>query len=255
MRGKKDRAGDHDDEEPVQTGEQRAQVYVHAREAIEVAVDALVHDRSLDVELHVGRDRRADERQRRDQRALLGGERRQRDAAQDRFPVRPDDDRADRVGDEREDEHEERALDDAVAEEHHEGPDRRRGGRDGNEPVDPEELEARGDARELGDDVGSVRDEQREHRDDRPAKPEALADQVRQALARDHAHAGAHLLHDDQPRRRKEEQPQQREAVVRADGRVRRDASGVVAGEAGDDPGAHDREESEERGAADTDAT
>ena len=163
-----------------------------------------------------------------------------------------DDHRADRVGDEREHENEQGALHDAVAEEDDERPDHERGGGHRDDPLHSEQLEARGDPGKLRGDIGSVRDEQRDHRDDRPAHPEPLTNEVRQSLSCDRTHARAHLLDDQEARGREEQEPQQREAVMRAHRGVGRDAARVVAGEAGDDAGPHDREEREDRGAANT---
>src|SRR5207302_3515922 len=101
----------------------------------------------------------------------------------------------------------------------------------------------------------SVRDQEREHRDYRPAHTEALADEIRQPLAGDRAHACAHLLDHEQAGRREEQEPHHLEAVVRADGGIRGDAAGIVAGEASDGPRPHHGEECEDRSAAKARAT
>jgi len=57
---------------------------------------------------------------------------------------------------------------------------------------------------------------------------ELLADQVAQALAGDHAHAGAHLLHHNQRDGDGNDGPQKGVAVLRACLGVGEDAAGVV---------------------------
>ena len=63
---------------------------------------------------------------------------------------------------------------------------------------DAEQLEAARDAGELRHDVAEVRDDEREHQEERHAEAELLADEIAQALAGDRAHPRRHLLHDDQ---------------------------------------------------------
>ena len=76
--------------------------------------------------------------------------------------------------------------------------------------------------------------------------PEPVADQVGQALPGDDAEPGGHLLDDGQDDDRDREEPQQRQPGRGAHDAVGRDAAGVVAGDPGDEPGAHDREEREQ---------
>ena len=81
---------------------------------------------------------------------------------------------------------------------------------------DAEQLEAARDAGELRHDVAEVRDDEREHQEERDAEAELLADQVAQPLAGDRAHARRHLLHDDQRDRDRDHRPEQRVAELRA---------------------------------------
>ena len=85
---------------------------------------------------------------------------------------------------------------------------------------------------------------------DRPAHAEAVADEVREALAGDDAEARGHLLDDGQDDHRDGEQPEQLETRRGAHDRVGRDAAGVVAGDAGDEPRTHDGQEGEQASAS-----
>ena len=94
------------------------------------------------------------------------------------------------------------------------------------------------DPDELRHHVGVVDHHQQHHQHKREPQPELLADQVAQALARHHAHAGAHLLHHDQRNRDGNHGPQQRVAVLRACLGVGEDAAGVVIDVGGNESGA-----------------
>ncbi len=48
------------------------------------------------------------------------------------------------------------------------------------------------------DDVAEVDDDEQDHDDEGDAEAELFADEVAEAFAGDDAHAGAHLLHDDE---------------------------------------------------------
>ena len=99
-------------------------------------------------------------------------------------------------------------------------------------------MQRSGDADELRDHVGVVDHHQQDHQHKGEAQPELLADQVAEALARHHAHAGAHLLHHDQRDGDGNHGPQQRVAVLRACLRVGEDAAGVVIDVGGNESGA-----------------
>ena len=107
----------------------------------------------------------------------------------------------------------------------------------------PEQGQGRADARELGDRVAQVRREHRQDREGRPANAVALADQAGQAVAGREAEASAGLLGDHQRELRDEQDPEQVIAELGAGDRVGGDPTGVVVGEARDDPGTDDREQ------------
>jgi hypothetical protein len=94
-----------------------------------------------------------------------------------------------------------------------------------------------GNADELRDHVGVVDHHQQHHQHKGEPQAELLADQVAQALAGDHAHAGAHLLHHDQRNGDGKDGPQQRIAVLRASLGVGEDAAGIVIDIGGDESG------------------
>ena len=151
----------------------------------------------------------------------------------DLAPVGVRQDRRQDVGDEDERDRQEDALDGPVAGEEDERPDRRRA-TTGTVMYreNAEDLERGRGARELGDGVGHVGDEQDEHREDRPADAEAVADEVGQPLPGDHAEPGRHLLDDGQDDDRDREDPEQRSGRSGAEHAVGGDAAGVVAGDA-----------------------
>jgi hypothetical protein len=76
-----------------------------------------------------------------------------------------------------------------------------------------------------------------DHHQKGDAQAELFADEVAEAFAGDHAHAGAHLLHDDQGQGDGNHGPEQRVAVLRAGLRVGEDAAGVVVDVGGDEAG------------------
>ncbi len=81
---------------------------------------------------------------------------------------------------------------------------------------DVEELHAAGDAGELCHDVGEVDGDEQDHDDEGDAEAELFADEVAEAFAGDDAHAGAHLLHDDEGDGDGNHRPEQRVAELRA---------------------------------------
>ena len=91
-----------------------------------------------------------------------------------------------------------------------------------------EELHAARDAGELGDDVAEVDDDEQDHHDEGHAEAELFADEVAEAFAGDDAHAGAHLLHDDEREGDGDHRPEEGVAELRASLRVGEDAAGVV---------------------------
>ena len=99
-------------------------------------------------------------------------------------------------------------------------------------------VQRAGDADELGDHVGVVDHHQQHHEHERDAQAEFFADEVAEAFAGDHAHAGAHLLHHDERDGDGNHGPQQRVAVLRAGLRVGENAAGVVIDIGGNESGA-----------------
>jgi hypothetical protein len=108
-----------------------------------------------------------------------------------------------------------------------------------------EQVHRAGDANELGNHVGVVDHHEQYHQHKGEAQAELLADQVAQALAGDHAHAGAHLLHHDQRDGDGNDGPQQGVPVLRAGLGVGEDAAGVVIDVGGDESGAENGQKQE----------
>ena len=104
---------------------------------------------------------------------------------------------------------EEDLLDAVVGAAHDQQPDDDRRDRHDDVPREAEQLQAARDAGELRDDVAEVRDDERDHQEERDAEAELLADQIAQPLAGDGAHPRRHLLHDDQRDRDRDHRPQQ----------------------------------------------
>jgi hypothetical protein len=75
------------------------------------------------------------------------------------------------------------------------------------------------------------------------AQAELLADEVAEALAGDHAHAGAHLLDHDERNGDGNDGPEQRVAVLRTCLGVGEDAAGVVIDVGGNESGAENGQE------------
>ena len=170
--------------------------------------------------------------------------------SRDLAPIRAGENRRDHVGEEDAAHGEKHALDLAVGATRYHEPEKKRDA--GNEqvaksaPPKGKQLDRRRDSRKLADGRRKVGDEENDHRKDRHAHSELLADQVGEALARDHAHARAHLLRDDQGEGREQEKPQHRVAELRPDGGVGDDAARFVAGGGGDQPRPENGEEDEQ---------
>ena len=107
----------------------------------------------------------------------------------------------------------------------------------GDELGHMEQVQRAGDADEFRDHVGEVDDYKQHHEDEGDAQAELLADQVAQALARDHAHAAAHLLNHDERDGDGDHGPQQGVAVLGAGLGVSEDAAGIVIDIGGDESG------------------
>ncbi len=107
----------------------------------------------------------------------------------------------------------------------------------------PKIFHARRHAGELGHGVAQVGDDEHQDKQDRQLDAEVLPDQVRQPFAGDHAHAGAHLLYDDQGHGDGNQCPQQVVAEVSAGDGVGGDAAGIIVHAGRDDARADDRQE------------
>jgi hypothetical protein len=239
------RAG-HDDEEGDHVRDDAAEDDVPARVAVVLEGHALLHDRRLQVELHPGRDRGAHEP---DDHVEAGGVqvRRGLEGVEERLlPVGVGQEARERIGDVEDAGDEEHPLDHPVGAAQDEPPDEDRPEGDGDVAVHAEDRHARGEPGELGDRVAEVGDEKERHQDEGDAEAVLLTDEVGEALARDHPHAGDHLLDDDEGHRDRDERPQERVAEARAGDGVRVDPAGVVVDVGGDDPGAEDAQEDEE---------
>ena len=127
-----------------------------------------------------------------------------------------------------------------VAALHHQQPHQHGRNRHADEARDVKQLQAAGDAGELGDHIAEVGDDQAEHHEERDAEAVLFANEIAQAFAGDRAHARRHLLHHDQRDGHGNHHPQQRVAELRAGRRVGVDTSGVVVDVGGDEAGADD---------------
>ena len=80
---------------------------------------------------------------------------------------------------------------------HHDQPHDKRANRNRHKLRKPEQSQASRNARKLSYNVEEVQKKNPQHHKKRDAKPELLADQVAQALARDRSHARRDLLNHD----------------------------------------------------------
>ena len=83
---------------------------------------------------------------------------------------------------------------------------------------------------------------QHHHGEEGDAQPELFADQVREPLAGDRAHARRHLLHHNQRDGGRDQRPEQGIAELGAGLRIGQDAAGIVVHVGGDEAGSHHRE-------------
>ena len=118
--------------------------------------------------------------------------------------------------------------------------------RDDHVPVDAEEPGREIDADELRDDREQAEHEQVEQGEPAPATSEPLVDQTRVAGAGDRPETRDHLLVDKEHRRERQQEPDERGAVVLTCLTVDGDAAGLVVADHDDDAGAHDREQGRE---------
>ena len=235
-----------DDEGRHQVREDRAgdRLAFLARELV-LARSAL-DDSRLQVQLHVGGDRRSrggdHEQQIRGARVQM----RRHDRLADGAPVRVREDGGNRVGEERDREGDEHPLGRAVGPAHDDQPDAERRHRHGSLRGDPRQPERRADADEVRDADSHVRDQHGARRKHRPADAVLLADQLGEALSGHDPHPRCEHLHDPQREGYEHHQPQQVVAVLCARRGVGRDAARVVAGVGGDQARPEEPDEGEE---------
>src|SRR5262249_22536766 len=83
---------------------------------------------------------------------------------------------------------------------------------------------------ELGRSIADAAEDEEQEAPERHLDAEIFTNQIGEALARNRAHAGAHLLHDDQHDGYRQKDPEQRVSELGAGLRVREDAADVVVG-------------------------
>src|ERR1035441_5330469 len=210
----------HDDEEGDHRSHDTAHDDVDARLLILLGGDALFHHGRLQVELHPGRDGRAHHA---DQHVDIAGFQQQNGlyAVQGGFlPIGLDQNSGDDVGNVEDAGEEEDLLDAQVVAFDQQEPDRDGRQRDGDVAADMEQLQGTGHAGEFGHHVGEVGQHQHAHQQEGDAQSELFADEVGESLAGDGAHAGTHLLDDDERHRDGQQGPQGQIAVARAGGGI-----------------------------------
>ncbi len=111
---------------------------------------------------------------------------------------------------------------------------------------DSEDSHAGGETGEFGGDVAEVGEAENDHGEEGHAQAELFADEVGKSFAGDGAHAGGHLLNDDEGDGGGHQGPEERIAVLGACLRVGEDAAGVVIDIGGDEAGTDDREKREQ---------
>src|ERR1035441_7728152 len=233
----------HDDEEGDHRSHETADDHLDARLLVLLGGDAFFHHGRLQVELHPGRDGGAHHA---DQHIDVAGFEQQHGlhAIQRGFlPIGFDQESGDDVGDVEDAGEEEDLLDALVVAFDHQEPDREGGQRDGDVAADVEQLERTGHAGEFGHHVGQVSQHQDTHQQEGDAQAELFADEVGEALAGDGAHAGTHLLDDDERHGNGHQSPQGQIAVAGAGGGIGVDAAGIVIDDGGDEAGPNDGEE------------
>ncbi len=108
---------------------------------------------------------------------------------------------------------------------------------------DAGEVEARSDSGELGARRAEVRDDESRRDHERGPMPVRAPNEADEARAGGEPESCAELVEDDEGRDRDDEDSEQLVAVAGADDRVRRDAGGIVVGEAGQETGPQHAEE------------
>ena len=247
---REDRHRRHDhDEERNGVGPHPAQDRVGTLEPKLLGAEPLVGDGRLQVEEHVRRDGGAHGGHHQQQGRRGERDRWRDDRSTHGTPVGPGHEGAHHVGTEHDRHRQEDALDDPIAGEDDQRPDAGSHDRHGGVAGDAEDLQRGGSTGELGHDVRPVGDQQHDHREEGPADPEVVADQVAESLPRDGAHARRHLEHHHQQHGRDREDPEQREPRLGPEHAVGGDPAGVVAGQSRDQSRPHHPQEGEQPGA------
>jgi len=242
MRVDRRRTGE-DDEEARDDGRKAPDNHINERELVVLRADPLVHHRRLLIELHPRGNGRADDANRHHDGRAVEGQRRADDLPPYLAPVRPCHEAGDEVGEVHRAGRQEDLLNLPVVAPEHDEPHEDSGQGHRDIARHAEDLRGGGHAGELGQSVGPVAQQHAAHDPDGHAHAEALADQVRQPLAGDGAHPGAHLLDDDERHRDRQHDPQQPVAEVATRQRVCGDAAGIVVHVGGDDAGPDDGEQ------------
>ena len=105
------------------------------------------------------------------------------------------------------------------------------------------QLEGTGDPGKVSHDIGEVHQHQQRHDEKRHAQAELFANQVREALAGNRAHARAHLLSENQGDGDWRQRPEREIPETRPGLRIRDDAAGVVIDNRGNESRAEDPQE------------
>src|SRR6266852_2490708 len=201
-------------------------------------LDVLVRDCGLLVELHPGRDGCADHGYQGEQVPLVELYWRHQRLMQDLSPVGMHEKATDDISKVNQAQHQQYALDVAVAATHHQHPNNYCRHRNGYVWADAEDIHRACDSREFGYRCGGVGDQQQEHAPEGDAHAEFFANQVGQPLAGDHAHTRRHFLHDGEADCDKHDGPQQAIAILRTRQGIACDTGGIIIDVGGDQPGA-----------------
>jgi hypothetical protein len=172
-------------------------------------------------------------------------------AVRRRAPVRMSKEAGDDVGGEHGAEHQQDVLDAVEGAAQHQDARGQRGHRHAHVAAHPaEQFHARRDPRELGAGGAEVGHQQRGQGEGGGARPVTLAHEPQHPLAGYHPHPRTQLVEDDQRGRGHRQHPEHLVAVLGAKDRVRRNAGGVVVGQAREQPGPHHSHEKRERAPA-----
>ena len=249
-RAEGDRGGDHHARSD-EVGPHRSEDRVGSGGAELLDIDPFLGDRRLQVELHVGGDGGADDRDEQEHlRPRYAAEARARQRRGDLRPVRLGEERRCDVGEEDCGEGEEDPLDALVAAIHDECPndecsDRCRDGDGGTE-----NRERRCCACDVCNGVRKVGEEEHDHREERPAHAKVLTDEIREPLATDDPEACDRLLHQGEEEGGERQDPEEAQPRHGAERCVGGDAACIVSGNAGDQARSDDGEEGDGTAAA-----